>query len=175
LYSRRGVYRLWRNGTRTESEISSPCFCDLRNWCLANSGEDEFDEIFKLLIAKLWTNGIEPRRFSIQKTPDETRGQITALLREATDAWPGILEGAPVSRLTPAHLEVCVQAMQPHTIGTSGLEVMDTFFEFLVSTTAKGSKGSVLYAEAFVDFLRPRLHPAFRTWFSIRPAGPAAS
>jgi len=136
-------------------------FLRLEELVLANSGEDEFDEIFKLLIAKLWDEwNPNPGRFSIQKTPDETRRQVAGLLREATDAWPGILEGAPVPRLTPAHLEVCVQAMQPHTIGTSGLEVMDNFFEFLVSTTAKGSKGQYFTPRHVVDFCVRVLRPS---------------
>jgi len=130
LYSRR-EYTAFGETAHEPSGRFRVLFLRLEELVLANSGEDEFDEIFKLLIAKLWDEwNPNPGRFSIQKTPDETRRQITALLREATDAWPGILEGTPVSRLTPAHLEVCVQAMQPHTIGTSGLEVMDTFFEF---------------------------------------------
>jgi len=135
-------------------------FLRLEELVLANSGEDDFEEIFKLLIAKLWDErNPRPGRFGMQKTPEETFRCITALLREATDAWSGVLEATPVPRLTPAHLEVCVQAMQPHTIGTSGLEVMDSFFEFLVSTTAKGSKGQYFTPRHVVDFCVRMLQP----------------
>ncbi|MEK7405050.1 MAG: N-6 DNA methylase [Acidobacteriota bacterium] len=132
----------------------------LEELVLANSGEDEFEEIFKLLIAKVWDErNAKPGRFHMQKTADETFRSITTLLREAADAWPGVLDSSPLPLLTPQHLEVCVQAMAPHTIATSGLEVMDNFFEFLVSRTAKGSKGQYFTPRHVVDFCVRMMKP----------------
>ena len=136
-------------------------FLRLEELVLANSGEDEFEEIYKLLIAKLWDerSGKEAR-FRALENHEETFRAVGGLLREAEVGWPGILETGSVPRLTTEHLGVCVEALARHTISNAGLSVMDSFFEFLVARAAKGSKGQYFtprYAvELCVRMLRPR-------------------
>src|SRR5215470_17840713 len=84
-------------------------FLRLEELVLANSGEDEFEEVFKLVIAKLWDERKgEPVRFRTYAQPSETYQAITTLLREAEKAWPGIVEPFSTPALTPEHLQVCV-------------------------------------------------------------------
>src|SRR5437588_6556171 len=64
----------------------------LEELVLANSGEDEFEEIFKLLVAKLWDERSDkPPRFRLWDTDGDTFAQVSGLLREATKGWPGVL------------------------------------------------------------------------------------
>src|SRR5579872_4201765 len=66
-------------------------FLRLEELVLANSGEDEFEEIFKLLVAKLWDERSEkPPRFRLRETDSETFVQVSGLLREADKGWPGV-------------------------------------------------------------------------------------
>lgn len=135
-------------------------FLRLEELVLANSGEDEFEEVFKLLIAKLWAEHSNCAEFCVHRTEQETAKAITTLLRQAEKAWPGILEQTS-SNLTPEHLSVCVDALSKHTISNEGLEVMDGFFEFMVAKTAKGAKGQYFTPrhaiELCVRMLKPKL------------------
>jgi type I restriction enzyme M protein len=136
-------------------------FLRLEELVLANSGEDEFEEVFKLVIAKLWDERKGgPCRFRTYSEPSETYQAITTLLREAERAWPGIVEPFCTPALTPEHLQVCVDALAKHTILDSGLEVMDSFFEFMVSRTAKGSKGQYFTPRYVVEFCVRMLQPS---------------
>jgi type I restriction enzyme M protein len=135
-------------------------FLRLEELVLANSGEDEFEEVFKLLVAKLWAERSgEPGRFAAETDEERTQGGIIALLREAERAWPGIVEPNSRPLLTPEHLQVCVQALSRHTISDGSLEVLDGFFEFIVSRAAKGSKGQYFTPRYVVEFCVRMLEP----------------
>lgn len=136
-------------------------FLRLEELVLANSGQDEFEEVFKLLVAKLWderTTG--PGRFRIGNSPEGTWDHIAQLIQEANTAWPGVLDVDCQPLLTPQHLEVCVDALSTHKLSGGSLEVLDDFFEFMVSRSSKGSKGQYFtprhVVELCVRLLRPK-------------------
>jgi type I restriction enzyme M protein len=136
-------------------------FLRLEELVLANSGEDEFEEVFKLLVAKLWDEqtGKAPA-FRPGWDCNETYEAIRGLLRAAEKQWPGVLEGAIEPRLTPEHLQVCVDAMSRHRVSDAGFEVMDRFFEFIVARGAKGSKGQYFTPRHVVEMCIRMLRPA---------------
>jgi len=137
-------------------------FLRLEELVLANSGEDEFEEVFKLLVAKLWDERSRQQRFGPQQDPEATSRSVSNLLREAERGWPGILGSPSDSCLTPEHLQVCVEALARHRLSDSSFEVMDAFFEFLTSQSAKGAKGQYFtprhVIEMCVRMLRPAQH-----------------
>lgn len=133
-------------------------FLRLEELVLANSGEDEFEEVFKLLIAKLWDESSNGCEFRVHSTDHETKEAIGALLRNAENGWPGILDET-TSRLLPEHLEVCVDALQAHTLSNAGLEVMDGFFEFMVAKASKGSKGQYFTPRHVIEMCVRMLKP----------------
>lgn len=135
-------------------------FLRLEELVLANSGEDEFEEIFKLLIAKLWDErcGKKSRFKGLAKEID-TWKQVVKLLREAEKFWPGIVEPGTEPALTPEHLQVCVEALEGHTVSDNALEVMDGFFEFLVSRETKGSKGQYFTPRYVIEFCVRMMKP----------------
>ena len=135
-------------------------FLHLEELVLANSGEDEFEEIFKLLVAKLWDEraGKAPKFYG-RASEVKTFEVVCTLLREAEKAWPGILGMETRPRLTPEHLQVCVEALARHSIGGKDLQVLDGFFEHLVSKGAKGSKGQYFTPRHVVDLCVRVLRP----------------
>lgn len=146
---------------RSRSGDLQSIFVRLEELVLANSGRDEFQEIFKLVLAKLYDE-----RFS--KTPafkhdgnaDNTYRAVTELLRKAETKWPGVLSPLPEPHLTPEHLCVCVQELQQHSLLDDGLGALDEFFEFIVSKSAKGNKGQYFtprhLVEMCVQVVRPQ-------------------
>jgi len=148
--------------TNLEGNLES-MFLRLEELVLANSGEDEFEEVFKLLVAKLWAERSgSAARFRAEREEAMTFEGVVKLLREAERAWPGIVEPDSRPALTPEHLQICVEALARHTISDSSLEVLDGFFEFMVSRAAKGSKGQYFtpryVVELCVRMLEPRAH-----------------
>jgi type I restriction enzyme M protein len=126
-------------------------FGRLQELVLANSGEDDFQEIFKLVVAELYAE-LEGEELSAET--------VDGLIAAACDRWPGILPEGSRSLLADEHLRVCVEALAGHRLLDAGLEVMDNAFEFLVSRTAKGSKGQYFtprhVIEACVRIVKPR-------------------
>ena len=134
-------------------------FLRLEELVLANSGEDEFEEVFKLLIAKIWDERTsEAPRFRLMETEAETKEAVTKLLHEANKAWPGVLDVLEPG-LTPEHLAVCVAALAKHKISDQGLEVLDGFFEFLVARGAKGAKGQFFTPRYVIELCVRMLRP----------------
>ena len=137
-------------------------FLRLEELILANSGEDEFEEVFKLVIAKIFDErSHEEKRFAIQESTTETSRVINLLLREANAVWPGILIETQ-SNLTPEHLAVCVDALTRHTISNDHMDILDAFFEFMVSKDSKGAKGQFFtprhVIELCVKMMSPKQH-----------------
>lgn len=133
-------------------------FLRLEELVLANSGEDEFEEVFKLIIAKLWDEKSGSGLFRIHPSEAATARAISELLRQANKEWPGILEEI-TPRLTPEHLSVCVGALFRHSLSSEGLDVMDSFFEFMVSKAMKGAKGQYFTPRHVVEFCVRMLAP----------------
>lgn len=125
----------------------------LQELVLANSGEDAFEEIFKLLIAKLADEfgPTGPGAFRAHRSAADVVDAINGLLRRAARQWPGVLGDEVQSRLTPEHLAVCVQALQDCSLCESHLEVLDGMFEYLVNHASKGSKGQFFTPRHVVD------------------------
>ena len=145
--------------TNREGNLES-MFLRLEELVLANSGEDEFEEVFKLIIAKLWAERSgNAARFQVGSDEAQTFESIVKLLSEAENSWPGIVEPDSRPALTPEHLQVCVDALSRHTISDSSLEVLDGFFEFMVSRAAKGAKGQYFTPRYVVELCIRMLEP----------------
>lgn len=145
-----------RHGNRA-GDLES-IFLRLEELVLANSGVDEFDEVFKLVVAKLHDERRGGGAFRAYQTEAETHRVLSRLLRGAAQAWPGVLDSDTFA-LRPEHLRVCVEALAPHHISGTGLPVLDAFFEFLVSKSAKGAKGQYFTPRHVVEFCVRMLKP----------------
>lgn len=134
-------------------------FLRMEELVLANSGEDEFEEVFKLLVAKLWDERSQQSKFYRYSTDEATFEAIAKLMREAEKKWSGVLNEV-TSKLTPEHLSICVDALSKHNISNESLDVIDSFFEFIVSKSAKGAKGQYFTPRHVVELCVRILKPS---------------
>lgn len=134
---------------------------------LADSGKDEFNEIFKLIFAKIWDEkeAIENRpnqeiQFTKALKPKVTYERINNLFKKACEEWPGIFKEGEDIELTKKHLQVCIGAIEGVRLMGSNLRIMDDAFEYLLSTEAKKKKGQIFtprhVVEMFVRMMNPK-------------------
>src|SRR5258708_24645127 len=128
-------------------------FGRLEELVLANSGEDEFEEIFKILVGKLYSE-LEPSgssRFRTLPSAAATAAGFNALLAEATSRSPGILPIPPASRLSDDHLAICVEAIESVSLSDTALVVLAGAFEYLMTRSSKGVKGQFFTPRHVID------------------------
>lgn len=142
---------------------------NLEELVLADSGVDEFNEIFKLIFAKIWDEkeAEENRRdrpnqqLEFRKTddPDMTYERINRIFKKASEEWPGVFEDNENIRLRKDHLQVCVGPVEPVRLLGSNLRIMDDAFEYLIPTEAKKKKGQFFTPRFVIDMCVRMLNP----------------
>ena len=139
---------------------------DLEELVLASSGKDEFNEIFKLIFAKIWDEkeAQENREgkvleFSKSLDPDITFDRINSLFHKAAEQWSGIFRDGEDIELTKRHLQVCVGPIEGVRLMGSNLRVMDDAFEYLLATEAKKKKGQFFTPRHVVEMCVRMLNP----------------
>ncbi|MDR0286219.1 MAG: N-6 DNA methylase [Clostridiales bacterium] len=154
----------------TENLTLKSLILDLEDLVLANAKgiDDSFDEIFKLIYAKLYDEwaavNLPARNRKLQfriygESPDELKTKITNLLREATRKWRGIFSANESIVLSPNHLYVCVSFLQGIKLFNSNLDVIDEAFEYLVTEIAKGKKGQYFTPRHVIDMCVKMMNP----------------
>jgi hypothetical protein len=131
-----------------------------------DGGKDEFNEIFKLIFAKIWDEreAQENRKDKVVEfrkalDPDITYDRINALFHKAADQWPGIFRDGEDIELTKRHLQVCVGLIEGVRLLGSNLRVMDDAFEYLLPTEAKKKKGQFFTPRHVVEMCVRMLNP----------------
>jgi type I restriction enzyme M protein len=149
---------------------------DLEELVLADSGKDEFNEIFKLIFAKIWDEkeALENRKdkvveFGKALDPDITYDRINSLFHKACDEWPGIFKNGEDIELAKRHLQVCVGPIEGVRLLGSNLRIMDDAFEYLLPTEAKKKKGQFFTPRHVVEMCVRMLNPK-RNEYVMDPA-----
>ncbi len=150
---------------------------DLEELVLADSGKDEFNEIFKLIFAKIWDEkeALENKRremrveFGKALDPDITYDRINALFKSACEEWPGIFKVGEDIELAKRHLQVCVGPIEGVRLMGSNLRIMDDAFEYLLPTEAKKKKGQFFTPRHVVEMCVRMLNP-IRTEYVMDPS-----
>jgi len=139
---------------------------ELEERVLANAGVSAFDEVFKLIFAKLYdeiTTGEEEavkfRRGS--ETPEELLARIQGLFVNATRRpdWNEIFDPSEKIQLTAQALVPCVSTLEPYRFFGSDLDVLDAAFEHLVNPEQKGDKGQYFTPRRVVRMCVEMLNP----------------
>jgi len=106
----------------------------------ANSGEDSFEEVFKIVLVKIFC---EKQNLLIFETSENSNlDYFNSILQILNKKWPQLLlSNNLLSKLTEEHLMVCFTEIKSIKLYTKNLEILDSFFEYLVSKNAKGEKG----------------------------------
>jgi type I restriction enzyme M protein len=149
---------------------------DLEELVLANSGKNEFNEIFKLIFAKIWDEkeAEENRKdktveFGKALDPDITYDRINGLFKKAAAEWPGIFKDGEDIELTKRQLQVCIGPIEGVRLLGSNLRIMDDAFEYLLPAEAKKKKGQFFTPRHVVEMCVRMLNPR-RTEYVMDPA-----
>ena len=149
---------------------------DLEELVLADSGKDEFNEIFKLIFAKIWDEkeALENRpnkvvEFRKALDPEITYDRINNLFHKACEEWPGIFKEGEDIELAKRHLQVCVGPVEGVRLMGSNLRIMDDAFEYLLPTEAKKKKGQFFTPRHVVEMCVRMLNPT-RTEYVMDPS-----
>lgn len=142
---------------------------DLEELVLADSGVDEFNEIFKIIFAKIWDEkeANENRRsrpnkeveFKKFEDAELTYDTINGLFRKACQEWQGVFEENENIKLRKDHLQVCIGPVEPVRLMGSNLRIMDDAFEYLLPTEAKKKKGQFFTPRHVIEMCVRMLNP----------------
>ncbi len=154
------VNQTWDNlfeEKRTYNELKSKfdlsfIISRLEEMVLAQSGVNVFEEVFKLIYAKLFdeyqANNIRRNKevhFRQYKEPKKTYAVINdELFNGAINQWKDIFNSLDKINLTPEQLQICVPFLEEAKfLGSerSELEIIDRAFEHLITEVSKGQKG----------------------------------
>jgi len=137
----------------------------LEELVLAGAGVDSFNEIFKLIYAKLFDEKEARKRkdheilFRQSKDTKITYDAINRLFQSAVREWPGVFSTFEKIELAPNHLDVCVAELQKVKLLNSDLDVIDAAFEYLLPDVAKGKKGQYFTPRHAIDMAVKMLNP----------------
>ncbi len=139
---------------------------DLEELVLGNAGVDPFEEIFKLIYAKLYDEwrGINDPSYKLEffvgdRSPEQVKRAITELLEGAKRTWPGVFEPSDRIELRDAHLKVCVSFLEKIKLFNSNLSIIDEAFEYLVPQVSKKKEGQFFTPRPVVDMVVKMLNP----------------
>ncbi len=149
---------------------------DLEELVLGSSGVNVFNEIFKIIFAKIWDEkqAIETRpdqslNFKWFKDPELTYERINSLFKQAAQEWQGVFEETDKIRLQKEHLNVCIAPLERKRFLGSNLRIIDDAFEYLLPTEAKKKKGQFFTPRFVIDMCVRMLNPK-RTEYILDPA-----
>lgn len=119
---------------------------------LAGSGANVFEEIFKIIYAKLYDEEMARKRrenqevlFKKYKDPERTYEVINdELFKKAIKEWPDTFEPTDHIKLSPERLSICVPFLENirfFETGQGEYEIIDRAFEYLIAEVSKGKKG----------------------------------
>lgn len=139
---------------------------EMEDEVLANAGVDVFEEMFKLIFAKLYDemeSGRDKKRHLVFKnygdTDTELKAKIQELFDKARAKWEGVFPDSSKIDLTPSHLAVCVSSLEGVKLFNSNLEVVDEAFEYLINKSSKGEKGQYFTPRYVIDMCIKMLNP----------------
>ncbi|RJX18218.1 MAG: SAM-dependent methyltransferase [Ammonifex sp.] len=153
---------------------------DMENLVLANAGVDAFEEVFKLIYAKLYdeaqaAQGSRQKRYLQFRvggaTPIEFKQKINDLFNKAKTKWPGVFLAGEHIDLTPEHLVTCGSYLENVKLFNSNLQVLDEAFEYLSVEVGKGKKGQYFTPRHVIDMAVRMLNPGIDEYLIDTAAG----
>ena len=140
---------------------------EMEDEVLASAGVDSFEEIFKLIFAKLYDELVCERdtgaylKFrNAGETDFELKEKIQGLFDDAKKKWEGIFTDESKILLSPSHLAVCVATLQDIKLFNNNLDVVDDAFEYLMSKAQKGEKGQYFTPRYVIDMCVKMMNPS---------------
>ena len=139
---------------------------EIEDEVLASAGVDSFEEIFKLIFAKLYDELIcandKTAYLQFRNSGDtdfELKEKIQGLFDDAKKKWEGVFPEESKILLSPSHLAVCVSTLQDIKLFNNNLDVVDDAFEYLMSKAQKGEKGQYFTPRYVIDMCVKMMNP----------------
>ena len=139
---------------------------EMEDEVLANAGVDVFEEVFKLIFAKLYDEqiGATEEDYNLEfrnsgQSDIQLKDKIEKLFKKACDKWTGVFAEDARITLTPPHLSICVSSLEGVKLFNSNLDVVDEAFEYLMSKSSKGEKGQYFTPRYVIDMCVKMLNP----------------
>lgn len=141
---------------------------DCEDHIKAHEGANAFEEIFKLIIAKLFDEKTNLKnddsaakfRVGVFESPEEARVRIDRLFQQATNRWKGVFQAGEAIQLTDESLAYCVSAIQKSYLLKSPADILGAAFEVMVNPDMKGDKGQYFtprhVIKMCIDVLQPK-------------------
>lgn len=132
---------------------------------LANAGVDVFNEVFKLIYAKLYDESeaqLRPDKevfFRKYRDLSKTYNTINDLFKKAVKKWPGTFYEQENISLSPDHLSIVVGELERTRLFGSDLSIIDEAFEYLIPEVAKGKKGQYFTPRHVINMAVKMLDP----------------
>ena len=142
---------------------------EMEDEVLASAGVDSFEEIFKLIFAKLYDELIcandKTSYLKFRNSGDtdfELKEKIQGLFDDAKKKWEGVFPEESKILLSPSHLAVCVSTLQDIKLFNNNLDVVDDAFEYLMSKAQKGEKGQYFTPRYVIDMCVKMMNPTVK-------------
>jgi len=139
---------------------------DLEELVLGNAGVDPFEEIFKLIYAKLYDEwkGINNPSYQLEffvgdRSPQQVKIAISNLLEGAKRTWSGVFEPTERIELRDDHLKECVSFLEKIKLFNSNLRIIDEAFEYLIPQVSKKKEGQFFTPRPIEDMVVKMLNP----------------
>jgi type I restriction enzyme M protein len=138
---------------------------DLEDAVLANAGVNPFEEIFKLIYAKLYDELETPtndnRRFRViaGATNKQNLDNIKRLFEDSKKTWRDIFKDKDEIDIPDNAIIPAVSLLQKYRLFGSNLQVIDDAFEYLINQDSKGGKGQYFTPRFVIDMCVKMLQP----------------
>lgn len=140
---------------------------DCENYIKAHEGSNPFDEIFKLIFAKLYDerrtlkNDTSAAKFRIgaMESSSVARDRINELFVDAKSQWVGVFLPSDEINLGDDSLAYAVSALQMSYLLKSDADVLGAAFEIMINPSMKGDKGQYFTPRHVVDLCVEVIQP----------------
>ena len=130
---------------------------------LAHDGVNAFDEIFKLIFAKLYDEQSKKKNndtldFQIKKG-QKLRVGIKTLFSSAKLKWKDVFKEKDEIELSEETLIAVVSELQEYKLFETDFEILDAAFEHMISGDSKGEKGQYFTPRPVIDAIVTMMNP----------------
>lgn len=136
----------------------------LEDAVLATAGVSAFEEIFKLIFAKLYDEFSKADDEAIEfrvttAPPKEQYRRLNGLFHRACAEWPGIFPATDRIELSAEALVAVASAFQTKRFSDSDLDVIDAAFEHMINPEQKSDKGQYFTPRPVVKMCVKMMNP----------------
>lgn len=129
---------------------------------LANDGVNAFDELFKLIFAKLYDEQSKKMNDELEfqvKIGQDISEMISSLFLKAKSKWKDVFKPKDEIELSTETLIAVVSELQEYKLFETDFEILDAAFEHMISGDSKGEKGQYFTPRPVIDVIVRMMNP----------------